>query len=103
MSTVLAAPVAKNDTTVLLVASMGCAMTVIDTNIVGVVLPTIARVLDASFADMEWVIGAYVLCFLPCCCLLVRWRTASADGASFYSASPCLRWPLSPAGRQPPF
>lgn len=63
MSTVLAAPVAKNDTTVLLVASMGCAMTVIDTNIVGVVLPTIARGLDATFADMEWVIGAYVLCF----------------------------------------
>ena len=48
---------------VLLVASIGCALTVIDTNIVGVMLPTIAKGLHASFADMEWVIGAYVLSF----------------------------------------
>ncbi|NIG20277.1 MFS transporter [Pantoea sp. Al-1710] len=48
---------------VLLVASTGCALTVIDTNIVGVMLPTIAKGLHASFADMEWVIGAYVLSF----------------------------------------
>jgi len=38
-------------------------MTVLDTNIVGIVLPTIARDLNASFADIEWVISAYVLCF----------------------------------------
>jgi len=42
---------------------MGCAMTVLDTNVVGIVLPTIARDLNASFADIEWVISAYVLCF----------------------------------------
>ncbi len=47
----------------LLIASMGCAMTVLDTNVVGIVLPTIARDLNASFADIEWVISAYVLCF----------------------------------------
>ncbi|KAF1017401.1 MAG: Multidrug resistance protein Stp [Stenotrophomonas maltophilia] len=47
----------------LLVASTGCAMTVLDTNVVGVVLPTIARDLHASFADVEWVISSYVLCF----------------------------------------
>lgn len=47
----------------LLTASTGCAMTVLDTNVVGVVLPTIARQLGASFSDIEWVIGAYVLCF----------------------------------------
>src|ERR1700744_6378565 len=48
---------------VLLAASTGCAMTVLDTNVVGVVLPTIARDLGARFADIEWVISSYVLCF----------------------------------------
>jgi EmrB/QacA subfamily drug resistance transporter len=38
-------------------------MTVLDTNVVGIVLPTIARDLNASFADIEWVVSAYVLCF----------------------------------------
>lgn len=47
----------------LLLASAGCALTVLDTNVVGVVLPTIARDLSASFADIEWVVSAYVLCF----------------------------------------
>ena len=32
-------------------------------HVVGIVLPTIARDLKASFADIEWVISAYVLCF----------------------------------------
>lgn len=50
-------------TAVLLVASTGCAMTVLDTNVVGIVLPTIARDLHASFAEIEWVISTYVLCF----------------------------------------
>lgn len=48
---------------ILLLASAGCALTVLDTNVVGVVLPTIARELSASFADIEWVVSAYVLCF----------------------------------------
>lgn len=47
----------------LVVASTGCAMTVLDTNIVAIVLPDIARDLGANFAQVEWVIGAYVLCF----------------------------------------
>jgi MFS family permease len=38
-------------------------MTVLDTNVVGIVPPTIARDLGASFADIEWVISTYVLCF----------------------------------------
>ncbi|MDF0490109.1 MFS transporter [Sphingomonas sp. H39-1-10] len=54
---------AVNPMLVLLTASTGCAMTVLDTNVVGIVLPTIARDLGASFADIEWVIGSYVLCF----------------------------------------
>ncbi len=47
----------------LIVASIGCAMTVLDTNIVAIVLPEIARDLQANFAQLEWVISAYVLCF----------------------------------------
>lgn len=53
----------RGTTAVLLIASLGCAMTVLDTNVVGIVLPTIARDLQASFAQVEWVISAYVLCF----------------------------------------
>ncbi len=56
-------PSPTRDRAVLLVASAGCAMTVLDANVVGVVLPAIARDLNASFADIEWVISAYVLCF----------------------------------------
>lgn len=38
-------------------------MTVLDTNVVAIVLPTVARDFKASFADVEWVISTYVLCF----------------------------------------
>lgn len=48
---------------ILLSGSLGCAMTVLDTNVVGIVLPAIARELGASFAEIEWVVSAYVLCF----------------------------------------
>jgi EmrB/QacA subfamily drug resistance transporter len=48
---------------VLLTASTGCAMTVLDTNVVAIVLPTVARDFGASFADIEWVISTYVSCF----------------------------------------
>lgn len=48
---------------VLLTASTGCALTVFDTNVVAIVLPTIAREFEASFAEIEWVISTYVLCF----------------------------------------
>ncbi|PJO49750.1 MFS transporter [Ochrobactrum sp. MYb29] len=52
-----------NTSLTLLTASIGCAMTVLDTNVVAVVLPTIARDFGASFAEVEWVISTYVLCF----------------------------------------
>ncbi|MET4030410.1 EmrB/QacA subfamily drug resistance transporter [Bradyrhizobium sp. JR7.2] len=38
-------------------------MTVLDTNVVAIVLPTITRDLSASFAEVEWVVSTYVLCF----------------------------------------
>ncbi|CAB3752248.1 MFS transporter [Paraburkholderia solisilvae] len=63
MSSISAAPTMSRNTSLLLTASLGCAMTVLDTNVVGIVLPSIARDLNASFADIEWVISAYVLCF----------------------------------------
>ncbi|HUH60674.1 MAG TPA: MFS transporter [Candidimonas sp.] len=50
-------------TGLLLTGSMACAMTVLDSNVVGIVLPSIARDLNASFADIAWVISAFVLCF----------------------------------------
>jgi EmrB/QacA subfamily drug resistance transporter len=56
-------PRAVDPLLILLTASTGCAMTVLDTNVVAVVLPTVARDLGASFADVEWVISSYVLCF----------------------------------------
>ncbi|HEX3525335.1 MAG TPA: MFS transporter, partial [Stellaceae bacterium] len=54
---------AVNPLLILLTASTGCTLTVLDTNIVAIVLPTIARDFGASFADIEWVISSYVLCF----------------------------------------
>jgi EmrB/QacA subfamily drug resistance transporter len=57
------APMRPSTTPLLLTASLGCAVTVLDTNLVGIVLPTIARELAATFADIEWVVSAYLLCF----------------------------------------
>jgi EmrB/QacA subfamily drug resistance transporter len=47
----------------LLTASAVCSLIVLDTNIVAVTLPSIARDLDANFADIEWVVSAYMLAF----------------------------------------
>jgi MFS family permease len=46
---------------VLLTASAGCAMTVLDANVVAIILQL--HDLTASFAEIEWVVSAYVLCF----------------------------------------
>ena len=48
---------------ILIIASLGCTMTVLETNAVAVALPTIARDLQADFADIEWVISCYILSF----------------------------------------
>ncbi|WP_110949148.1 MFS transporter [Pseudomonas bohemica] len=47
----------------LLTASGACSLIVLDTNIVAVTLPSIARDLGAGFADIEWVVSAYMLAF----------------------------------------
>jgi hypothetical protein len=48
---------------VLLIASLVCSLIMLDSNIVAVSLPPIARSLHATFADIEWVVSAYILPF----------------------------------------
>ncbi|WP_252869850.1 hypothetical protein [Brucella pituitosa] len=58
-------------------------MTVLDTNVVAVVLPTIARDFGASFAEVEWVISTYVLCFASLLLPVEQLPIASAAARSF--------------------
>src|SRR5450830_1371199 len=48
---------------ILLICSSVCALIVLDTNIVAVSLPSVARSLHADFSDIEWVVSAYMLAF----------------------------------------
>src|SRR5450830_125476 len=48
---------------ILLICSSVCALIVLDTNIVAVSLPSVARSLHAGFSDIEWVVSAYMLAF----------------------------------------
>ncbi|HDR9796332.1 TPA: MFS transporter, partial [Burkholderia cepacia ATCC 25416] len=50
----------------LAVASATCSLIVLDTNVVAVSLPSIARSFHASFADIEWVVSAYMTAFAAC-------------------------------------
>jgi EmrB/QacA subfamily drug resistance transporter len=54
---------ARNKRRILVAASLVTSMSMFDSNIVAVSLPSIARTLHASFADIEWVISAYLLPF----------------------------------------
>lgn len=47
-------------------ASATCALISLDTNIVAVSLPSIARAFHAGFADVEWVVSAYMVSFASC-------------------------------------
>ncbi|SDH23837.1 MFS transporter [Paraburkholderia phenazinium] len=51
---------------ILATASATCALIVLDTNVVAVSLPSIARTFQASFADVEWVVSAYMVAFASC-------------------------------------
>ena len=79
---------------VLLCVSVPSFMINLDSNVVAVSLPTIARSLRADFTDLEWVISAYVLTFaallLPAGTLADRYgrkRTLIAGLAIFTVAS----------------
>ena len=54
---------ARQQKRILLIASLVSSLVMLDSNIVAVALPTIARSLKADFADVQWVITAYVLPF----------------------------------------
>ncbi|WP_244134185.1 MFS transporter [Burkholderia gladioli] len=47
-------------------ASATCALITLDTNIVAVSLPSIARAFHAGFAAAEWVVSAYMVSFASC-------------------------------------
>src|SRR5438132_1255951 len=47
----------------LVATSLVTSLIMLDSNILAVSLPSIARTLGAGFADIEWVISAYVLSF----------------------------------------
>src|SRR5471032_2478653 len=47
----------------LLIISLISSLVMLDSNVVAVALPTIAKSLNADFADVQWVITAYVLPF----------------------------------------
>lgn len=47
-------------------ASATCALIVLDTNVVAVSLPSIARSFHVGFADVEWVVSAYMVAFASC-------------------------------------
>ncbi|WP_219136995.1 MFS transporter, partial [Janthinobacterium sp. UMAB-60] len=53
----------KNANWTLYTCSGVCALIMLDTNVVAVSLPSIARSLNASFVDVEWVVSAYMLAF----------------------------------------
>lgn len=48
---------------ILATASAICALIVLDTNVVAVSLPSIARTFHAGFSDVEWVVSAYMVTF----------------------------------------
>jgi EmrB/QacA subfamily drug resistance transporter len=56
----------RNPRFVLLTASATCALITLDTNVVAVALPSIARDFHAGFADVEWVVSAYMVAFAAC-------------------------------------
>ena len=56
-------PVLRHPRLTLATASAVCALIILDTNIVAVSLPSIARELGASLTDIEWVVSAYLLTF----------------------------------------
>jgi MFS family permease len=53
----------RKERNILLICSSVCALIVLDTNIVAVSLPSVARSLHADFSDIEWIVSAYMLAF----------------------------------------
>ncbi|RXZ32885.1 MFS transporter [Oxalobacteraceae bacterium CAVE-383] len=56
-------PDSRTSPLLLVTCSAVCALITLDTNIVAVSLPSIARSLQAGFSDIEWVVSSYMLAF----------------------------------------
>jgi len=54
---------AQKQRQILVIIALVSSLVMLDSNVVAVALPTIAKSLDADFADVQWVITAYVLPF----------------------------------------
>jgi MFS family permease len=59
---------------ILVATSLVTSLVMLNMSIVAVSLPSIARKLGVGFADIEWVISAYVLTFAALPRLPRRWR-----------------------------
>lgn len=57
-------PMPSRQRNILLIASLVSSLVMLDTNVVAVALPTIAKSFSADFADMQWVVTAYMLPFV---------------------------------------
>ena len=66
-------------------------MAFVDGSVVNVALPAIQRDLDATAAQMQWVVEAYALFLASCCWLVAR----SAIGSAARACS-CVAWRCSP-------
>lgn len=53
----------KNKNVVLVTTGLVSSLIMLDSNIVAVALPSIARTLGATFTEIEWVVSAYILTF----------------------------------------
>ena len=58
-----AAASSKAKSRILLVASLVSSLIMLDSNVLAVSLPSIARSLGASFTDIEWVVSSYILTY----------------------------------------
>ena len=67
---------------VLLTTSLVSSLIMFGSNIVAVSLPSIGRSLEASFADVQWVISAYVL-------IVIRERETAPMRAEAPAKMPC--------------
>jgi len=53
--------ISKSNYPALITAAAVCSLIVLDTNVVAVSLPSIARTFHATFAEIEWVVSAYMV------------------------------------------
>src|SRR5215210_9388010 len=73
------APMRRGDWFGLLTLSLGVALLVVDTSIVDLILPPIARDLDLGFAQLQWVVALFPL--VVAALVIPAGRTGDRQGA----------------------